>query len=360
VNRAARRSGPAPIRSTYLLPLVAAVGIALHPASLRAASPPAGSAPAQLAGPNDHRRVLLLVDSPGDPFMDRIRAEVVSLGLEGVVRAPQGSIEAKARAEHAVAAIRILPSRNGVEVWMADAASGRSLLRQVIVDETPRGPNQDVIALQTAELLRTGLFPETPPAGPRPVPSPPVIVQSAPARSDGESALGTGVELLYSAGGASPAWQAWFSFQHLWSRRLGIALDVSAPFRRGTMSGPEGTADVGAIVVGVEMLARFRSERGRLFLTTGLGAGAVALLTKGHPSPEGSAQVESNSSTAYTALGFARITLGCKLSSWLGLGMSGLVGTTVARVDIRFGGNDAGDWGVPLLGAALFAQVDWH
>ena len=95
---------------------------------------------------------LLLVDSPGDPFMDRIRAEVVSLGLEGVVRAPQGSIEARARAEHAVAAIRILPSRNGVEVWMADAASGRSLLRQVIVDETPRGPNQDVVALQTAEL----------------------------------------------------------------------------------------------------------------------------------------------------------------------------------------------------------------
>ena len=215
------------------------------------------------------------------------------------------------------------PSRNGVEVWMADAASGRSLLRQVIVDETPGGPNQDVIALQTAELLRTGLFPETPPAVPRPVPAPPVIVQSAPARSAGESALGTGVELLYSAGGASPAWQAWFSFQHLWSRRLGIALDVSAPFRRGTMSGPEGTADVGAIVVGVEMLARFRSERGRLFLTTGLGAGPVALLTKGHPSPEGSAQVESNSSTAYTALGFARITLGWKLSSWLGLGMSG-------------------------------------
>ena len=40
--------------------------------------------------------------------------------------------------------------------------------------------------------------------------------------------------------------------------------------------------------------------------------------------------------------------------------MNGLVGTTVARVHIRFAGNDAGEWGVPLLGAALFAQVDWH
>ena len=50
---------------------------------------------------------------------------------------PQGPIEASARSEHAVAAIRMLPSRKGVEVWMADETSGRSLLRQVVVDETP-------------------------------------------------------------------------------------------------------------------------------------------------------------------------------------------------------------------------------
>jgi hypothetical protein len=335
--------------------LLLAASIALH-----AASPQAASLRAQLEGPNDRRRVLLLVDGAGDPFMDRIKAEIVSLGLDVVERTPRGPIEARARTEHAVAAVRLLPSRNGVEVWMADATSGRSLLRQVIVDETPGGPNQDVVALQTAELLRTGLFPETPPGETHSVPSPPVIIQSAPAGSDNESALRTGVELLYGAGGASPAWQVWLSFEHLWSRRFGIAFDLSAPFRRGTMSGPEGTADVGAIVVGVEMLARFMSERGRLFLISGLGAGSAALLTKGHPSPEGSTQVESNTSVAYTGVGYARITLGWKLSTWLGLGMSGLAGTTVARVRVRFGGNDAGNWGVPLLGAALFAQVHWH
>ena len=40
--------------------------------------------------------------------------------------------------------------------------------------------------------------------------------------------------------------------------------------------------------------------------------------------------------------------------------MSGLVGTTVAPVHVRFAGNDAGDWGVPLLGAALSAEADWN
>jgi hypothetical protein len=240
VNRAARRSCAAPIGSRCLLSLVAAAGIALQ-----AGSPHAANLRAQEAAPKDRPRVLLLVDSPGDRFMDRIRSEVVSLGMEAVMRPAQGPIEARARAEHAVAAIRILAARNGVEVWMADATSGRSFLRQVIADETPGGPNHDVVALQTAELLRTGLFHEPPPAAAGPSSSPPVIAQTAPPPSSGEtgeSGLRSGVELLYSAGGASPAWQAWFSFQHLWSRHLGIAFDVSAPFRRGTMSGPEGTA----------------------------------------------------------------------------------------------------------------------
>jgi hypothetical protein len=322
-----------------------------HAGSAPAASPP---------GPKDHRRVLLLMESAVDPFMDRIKAEVVSLGLDVVARSARGPIESRARAENAVAAIRILPARNGVEVWMADTTSGRSLLRQVIVDETPGGPNQDVVALQTAELLRTGLFPEAPPAIAHAAPSPPAVVQTGPPASDAENAVRTGVELLYSAGGASPSWQAWFSFQRLWSRRFGFAVDLGVPLRRGTMSGPEGTADVGAIGAGVEVLARFRSEGSRLSLTTGVGAGLVSLLTKGHPSQTGSVQLESKSSTPYTGLGYARITLAWSLSTWFALGMSGLAGTTVARVHVRFGGNDAGDWGVPLLGTAVFAQVDWR
>ena len=169
---------------------------------------------------------------------DRIRSEVVSLGLEFVVRAPQGPIEASARAEHAVAAIRILRPATGVEVWMADETSGRSLLRQVIVDETEGGPNQDVVALQTAELLRTGLFPKPPPAEASPAPAAPapVIVSVAPPRSVGEKGVTAGVGLLYSAGGASPAWQASILARAPLGHPLRDGPRVSAPFRRGTMS----------------------------------------------------------------------------------------------------------------------------
>jgi hypothetical protein len=332
-------------------------------AVVAASALPAAAVHGQPRAARDHRRVVLVADTPGDALMGRIRAELAALGLEVVVRTRQGPIETAARSEGAVAAIRTLPSRNGVEVWMADETSGRSLLRQAIVDETKGGPNQQLIALQTAELLRTSLFPRPSPPKASATSAPPalapvMIIQVAPAAGR-ETALSSGFGLLYSAGGAGPALQAYVSLEHLWSRRLGMALAVSAPVHRGTMSGREGTADVGAITAGAEAIARFTSEGRPVSLTTGLGAAFVSVLATGHPIPEGTAQLLSTSSTAYTALGYVRATLGWKLSSWLTFGMSALAGTTVSRVHIQFAGNDAGDWGVPILGAALSAQVGW-
>jgi hypothetical protein len=337
----------------YLLAVLAAAWMGLLPAR----------APAQPLQEPVHRRVLLLADKPGGPFMERIKAEIASLGLEVVMRAPVGPIEADARAEHAAAAIRMLSSHTGVEVWMADETSGRSLLRQVIADETPGGPDQNVVALQTAELLRTSFFPKsdrslTPPHPVRPPTG--LVDEAAPPRPSGESGAQAGVGFLYSAGSASAAWQAWLSLQHLWGRHFGVALDVSAPIHRGTMSGPEGSADVGAVVVGGEFLARFGAKHERVFLTTGLGTALVFLLAKGHPSQEGRAQLTGTSSAACTGLGYLRIALGWKPSGWLGLGVGGLVGSTIAKFHIRFAGNDAGTWGGPLFAAGLFGEVDWH
>ena len=64
-------------RSTFLLAMTAAAGIVLPPAALHGQSLPS---PAR-------RRVVLLVDTPGDALMNRIRAEVAALGLEVEPRA---------------------------------------------------------------------------------------------------------------------------------------------------------------------------------------------------------------------------------------------------------------------------------
>jgi hypothetical protein len=230
----------------------------------------------------------------------------------------------------------------------------------VVVDETPRGPNENLIALQTAELLRTGLFPRLTPAAPHPVDAPPVVVTPAPPRASGESQLVSSAGLLYGGGDAGSAWQAGVAVQHFWSDRFGFAVSLSAPVHRGTISGPEGTADVGAVTLGPEALARFQSAHGRLFMTTGVGAALVIVLATGHPREQASAQLMSSFSTAYTGLGYARLTLGWKLSRWMEAGLNVVAGTTVAPVQVRFGGSGAGEWGMPLLGAAVFAGVGWR
>jgi hypothetical protein len=308
--------------------------------------------------------VLLLSDTPGDPFMNKIRAEVSSLGLEAILRPPRASIEASARAAHAIAAIRMLPSRQGVEVWMADATSGRSLIRQTIVDEAPGGPNQNVIALQTAELLRTSLFPHSAAAAtnsePPRVVAVPVPVPPAPAPPSGESGLRAELGALYGAGGSSPTWQAGLAYRYVWNQGFGLALNLSAPIVRGKLDGTEGTADVGAIVAGGGLVVRFPFARGRLALTPGVGAAFVTLLTTGHPTASSGSQLVSNSSTAHTGLAYASVAIDWKIAGWFGLGLSGLAGATTSRVRVRFAGNDAGAWGAPVLGASLFGEVAWR
>ena len=90
------------------------------------------------------------------------------------------SLDAAGRNNQATAAIRMVPSRKGVEIWLANQPTGRTLLRQLIIDERASTPNEGLVALQTAELLRTSLLRlEGPAAAPtasrrcaRPRPSP--------------------------------------------------------------------------------------------------------------------------------------------------------------------------------------------
>jgi hypothetical protein len=318
--------------------------------------------PAALPEVPSHHRVLILADQPGDAFMALVKAEVSSVrGVDTVMRAPVGSLDADARAEHAEVAVRKLASGKGVEVWMADATSGRSLLRQLVVDESPGGPDQSLIALQTAELLRTSLFPKHAPsasavAAPPPLPPANTVTATSPAPSSGKSAIDAGVGLLYSRGGVSPSWQAWLSFQHLWSRHLGMVLDLSAPLARGSVGNPQGTADVGAMVAGAGLLARVTSDSGRLFVATSLGAGVASVLFRGQALPN----LVGSSTRAYSGLLYLRVSGGFSPTRWLGLGAAGILGTTTSRIRIQFANHDVGEWGLPLAAAIVYGEVAWE
>jgi hypothetical protein len=300
-------------------------------------------------------RVLIITDSPGDPFMNRVQAELGAIPeLEVTVRAPMGSLDAEARAERAQVAIRKAASGKGVEVWMADATSGRSLLRQLVIDESPNGPDQGLVALQTAELLRTALMAKPTPSPPAAAPPPTTTEppwQPAPRSNFAQAGLGP----LWSRGGVGPSWQAWLGYQHLLSRHWGLSLEASAPVHRGSISSTQGSAEVGGVTATGGLLARLESEHGHLSGTAPLGAGMAAIAIKGKPS-EG---YVATSTTSYAGLAYLRLGGGWNPIPWLGLGASVLAGTTTSRVRIQFAGRTVGDWGTPLLAATVHAEIDW-
>ena len=314
------------------------------------------------------RRVLLLSDKPGDLFIERIKAEIMGVGLGVITRAPSGPFEEDARAQHAIAAIRLLPTRNGVEVWMADATSGRSLLRQIIIDERPEGPDQGLIALQTAELLRTSLFPKTPepPAQPPPPsPAPPlenmgmaVAGRPAPPAAPGPSTdmgLQAGIGAILSPGGSGPEMQLWLSLHRFFGRHLGLAVDLSLPAIRATLEGPEGKAKISTLLAGLTLLARLHAGPSDWFLDAGLGTAVVRVGIQG----EGVASLTSSSSSVLTGAAYARVDGGYAPTNWLRLGAHVLGGGAFDQLHLNFAGNDAGTWGHAFAAATLFAEVAW-
>ncbi|HET9958057.1 MAG TPA: hypothetical protein VFQ61_26355 [Polyangiaceae bacterium] len=338
----------------------------------RSAPTPNSSAPGTPAGSG---LVLLIAERPDDPFLERIKAELVAIGFTTVTRRNDVPLERAAREVSAVAAIRVLPSRQGVEVWMADRTSGRSLLRQVIVDENPSGPNQSVIALQTAELLRTSLLeqqaappassaghgpPPTPPTPPeasfpptKDEPATPVSAAGTPPPSAGlQAALGA----LYSPGGSTPALQLWLSLQRSFSQNVALAIDLSAPLLNASRTLPEGTTRIGTYVAGIAFLLQTRSQSGRFFANGGAGLGAMRLAVAG----ETSAPLVSRSVGVTSVAGYIRSDVGAELAPWLRLGARAIAGATPEKLEITVAGNEGGSWGRFYAGAFFLAEVPWR
>ena len=314
------------------------------------------------AAAQEKLRVLIVIDASDDPFAERIRAEVSALGLEVVAVEPWRtgeaieSLDAAGRANQAAAAIRMVASRKGVEIWVANQPTGRSLLRQLIVDERAPAPNEGLVALQTAELLRTTLLSrsETPPPPPRPVPTIKEELPPAPPPPP-NAGLQVAFGVLWSPRGGDEAYQLWGTIHRFLVRPLGIALDVSAPVNPGTVSGPEGSASVRTWLAGATVFSRYERRSSGLYATVAAGAAVIRLDIRGSA---GSAFVAS-SHTATVAAGYVRADGGFAVNSWLRFGARAVAGVVPSGVTVKFAGNEAAVWGQPFLAGLVLADVSW-
>ena len=318
-------------------------------------------------------RRVLLIEQGRDPLLERVGAEIEGLGFTLVRSAMKGPLETAARAEQAVAVMRVLPSRKGIEVWMADATTGRSLLRQMVVDESPGGPDRDLIALQTAELLRTSLLGEKSalehraPADVAPQPDvPPTAVHSSVNAHDVHDSHDThdtndgndtGVQLacgaLYSPGGASAAVEAGLSVQRFLTERWGVALDFGMPLRRGTITGVEGSTKLGAYFAGALLLARLQRHASPFFATAGAGAALLLLKYDG----ETQEPLRSTAGSRLTAAAYLRGDVGIETAAWLRLGLRVMAGASFQRTAVTFAGNEAGSFGPVFFAGFALLEV---
>jgi hypothetical protein len=106
-------------------------------------------------------KILLVDDADTRPVGVRLRAELVSLGFEvELALAPEvepsrASLEQAAREAGAVAALRVRASRAGVEVWVMDRVTSKTVLREVVFTG---GDDEGLVAVRAVELLRASLL----------------------------------------------------------------------------------------------------------------------------------------------------------------------------------------------------------
>lgn len=304
-------------------------------------------------------RVLIVIDESDDPFAERIKAEVSALGFEVVSVEPWRtgeaieSLDAAGRTNQAAAAVRMIASRKGVEVWMANQPTGRSLMRQLVVDERPV-PNEGLVALQTAELLRTTLLSRSdlPPKAPPPPPSvePPSekpIAPPGPPTVSLQAATGP----LYSPG-SSITMQAWGTLSSVVVRPFGLAVDASAPLQSSTITGPEGSASLRWWLFGAAAFMRYDRPGSRLYGIAAAGGAVIRL----NATATANAPLLANAGSTTAGAIYVRADGGVAATRWLRLGARAVAGVVPQGVLVQFAGNEAARWGLPFL--AVFGLVD--
>src|SRR5688572_16435961 len=108
------------------------------------------------------RPSIVLLGSPGG-LPGQIEAELSSLGFRVQTREASSPLEtprelqAAARQAGAEVAVSVRPSALGVEVWLVDRVTGKTLSRELVSREPGQGQER-VIAVRVVELLRASLL----------------------------------------------------------------------------------------------------------------------------------------------------------------------------------------------------------
>ncbi len=279
--------------------------------------------------------VALLRPDPPDPDLGqmfvRIEGELNAAGFDVTIvarapdEAPQAAIE-RASETHAPAAIIGVfgGSLTGMELWVADRLTGRSVVRHLNASGESGTRASEILAIRAAEQLSASLIdldlaPKPAPVAPSPntaTPAPAPRSERPAERSRFRVELGIGT--LFSFEGAGPtvtpvgrvSWAALPSWE---LRMTGAGLGTYS-----SVSSPSGSATFSQDLLLVETVLS-PSKPGVLALRASLGAGTMHVGVEGH----GAGSVQGLDTSIWVAAVDAGVGLGYRRAAGVGFAFEG-------------------------------------
>ena len=327
----------------------------------------------------DAPRIVILAPTSEDRISLRLQAELRALHFDvpDVELAPdlpsRAQLEAVARRRDAVAAVRIGPSSAGVEVWIVDRMTGKTVLREMVTTEGGAASRDATIALRVVELLRASLMEldatrppqgeiEPPPliralmAPPRPPSPAPLKSATLPAPIPPAFSVELGPAALLSTGGFSPSGLVSAAIHHRPAEAFGASLIALIPIVPASVSGPEGATTARFGLLGLGLRGTWTSPGSPWTPTLGGGLAALWQHFEGQPK----ARFVGTSVNLFSVAPYLRAGLGLTVLPRLRVRADALVGASLPPTVVQFSGRLAATWGVPFVAPTLGLELLWQ
>lgn len=316
--------------------------------------------------------LIAVVAAPGDRFGLRVQAELEALGFQTVLLDPaaepasRASLEAAARKVGAIAAIRAIPSARGVEVWIADRVTGKTVLREIAgVEGSIDG--DATLALSAVDLLRASLLEiALPPPAPRAtgeVPAAPDLRKKMALPAPGALAerptptlhLSLAPGVLLSPGGFGAAASLDMGLAWMPSAHVGVSGFTAIPLTGPRVAGAAGSADLWVWLAGGGVRFVFTSRESRWAPSADVGVMAVSFRSTATPG-EG---FVAKAASAAAAAPFARAGIAFAVTPMLRLRADVLAGVIVQGVSVQLAKHEVATWGRPLVLPSVGLDFGW-
>lgn len=304
--------------------------------------------PAEAGGPGH----VALVRSEGDERLAvRLAAELRTQRFEviDVPAAPPGTappreLEDALRATGAEAAMRVDVAPEVLRIWIANAVTGKQIVREVALEDHER-LDRAIVALWAVELLRASAF------APRPAA---VVAARAPsAPPPPTAALEVAPTVAVSPGGLGPSWHLMVGARWQVVSRGGVEVVFLVPTIPVRLEGAGGAAQISMGLAGAGVYVASGPPGARWSAQAAGGAALLVVRATG----EASADYRGSTDHAVSGGPYLRAGGALRTTGWLRLRADVLAGVMLPRPVVELAEGPVASWGRPWVAALLGAEA---